>query len=247
MPPRRCRTRSPSTVLATPTSLPSWCRGRTSCTPPTSPSTSSTSSAGSKDGRAELLTGLSDFTVSGVGFTAAELAARPEGAGEIIDAPLSVGSTAIVIARPAQTGWDTETESPCDLTDPFVDPDVPECQTVRGELTGPIRIPAENLGAMIVNLPGDAGGLTTWTHPDLVDSLGTADLIIQNRPTARSRRSEPHRGHQRQHVAAAVREELAPTAWAAIVASDPTSAGNPSVRSSRRGHPAATGSIRSSG
>ncbi|MBI5087793.1 MAG: hypothetical protein HZB15_02680 [Actinobacteria bacterium] len=178
---------------------------------------------GSIDGRSQLLRGGSDFTVVGVPFTEAELAARPAGAGEIIGVPISVGSTAIVIARPAQTGWETETESPCDPTDPEVDMGDPACATVTGELTGPIRIPSENLGAMIVGLPSGAGGLPTWTHPDLIAALGTSDLIFQNsRPAARPtflNRTESTSSSKSLQLYTKV---LAPTVWAEITASDPT-------------------------
>lgn len=182
---------------------------------------------GSKDGRSLLLAGLSEFITSSVPFTTAELDARPDDAGEIIDVPLSVGSTAIVIARPAQTGWDTMTE-PCDLTDPNVDPDAPECAPVTGELTGPIRIPPENLAAMIVGLPGDAGSLGTWTSPSLEAALGTSDLIFQNlRPAARPTFLNRTEGTAQSMSLQLYAQRLAPTAWAEIKQSDPQFAWEP--------------------
>jgi len=176
---------------------------------------------GSKEGREQLLSGLSKFTVSGAPFTAAELSARPAGAGEIIDVPLSVGSTSIIIASPAFYGWATETESPCDLDDPDVDPESPECKTTRGELTGDIRIPPNNLAAMMVGLPTDFGGLSAWVHPDIQASLGTSDLVIQDNPIARPTFLNRTEGTTGTLSMLSYAKVMAPEAWSFAKVADP--------------------------
>jgi ABC-type phosphate transport system substrate-binding protein len=182
---------------------------------------------GSREGRWQLLNGLSDFTVTGVPFTDEELASRPAGAGEILDVPMSVGSISIMIADPAFVGWRWETESPCDLDDPSVDPDSPECAVQSGVLTTPIKIPPENLGAMIVGLPPDFGGLSTWAHPDVEAALGTSDLVIQNIAVAHPtflNRTEATSGSKALQV---YTKAMAPTAWDDIQIADPGFAWEP--------------------
>ena len=135
---------------------------------------------GSSSGRSQLLSGSVDFAVSGVPFTAAELAARPAGAAEIIEVPISVGSAAVVLTTPAGSGWSTFSPAPnCDPDDPDADPTT--CAPIIGPFNGPWRIPANNLSAMITGLaPGFRGnGLTNWSHPDLVAAFGRSDLIVQ--------------------------------------------------------------------
>lgn len=135
---------------------------------------------GSTDGRRQLLDGLTSFAVSGRPFTADELASRPAGAGEIISVPLEVASLSIVATTPSRTGWATTSLVPgCDPNDPDV-PD-PEACYVRGTFTGPFRVPAENLSALIVGLSPSFQGnqLATWAQADWASALGTTSLDIQ--------------------------------------------------------------------
>lgn len=166
---------------------------------------------GTVDGRAQLLAGQTQFALSGVPFTAAELAARPKDAGEIIAVPVAISSLAIMVTTPDNVGWSTESLI-CDPDDPEIED--PEACYVRGVYDGPIRVPAENLGAMMIGLnPAyERNALATWGHPSIVASLGTDDMAIQ----ARSKR---HTFVARTESSAANKflmtyaKALAPAAW----------------------------------
>jgi ABC-type phosphate transport system substrate-binding protein len=172
---------------------------------------------GTAEGRRQLLSGSTDFTLSGVPFTAAELAARPAGAGEIIDAPISVSSLSILFAEPFNLGWRTQrikTELPeCDPNGDDFDETV--C-IETGAYSGPIRIPQENLAAMILGLSPEfqSNALVTWRHPGIIQSFGTNSMLVQLRAGL------SHTFVNRTEASAASRsllmyaQELGPTAWA---------------------------------
>lgn len=141
------------------------------------------STVGSKLGRQNLLAGRVEFAVSGVPFTASELAGRPAGAGEIIEIPISVGSYVIIMTTPTNVNgaWDTQTIPPAYCDDPD-DPrsDGPECIAVVGTFTGPWRIPPENLSGLMLGLPYSASNnLVSWKNPAWAAVLGTSSLKIQ--------------------------------------------------------------------
>jgi hypothetical protein len=130
---------------------------------------------GSSDGRSRLLSGDKEFAVSGVPFTAAELAARPPNSPQIIEAPLAISSLSALVTTPTN-GWAT-TQITCDPSDPRLDPmsDLfdPEACTLHATYDGPIRIPAENLSALAIGLEPSFQGnnLALWIHPDMVAAL----------------------------------------------------------------------------
>lgn len=169
---------------------------------------------GSKDGRQQLLDGLTDFAVSGRPFTAAQLATRPKGAPAILSAPISVASLSILFSEPSQVGWSTTDLVPgCDPTDPdIVDP---EACYIRGTFTGPYRVPPENLAAMIVNLSPtyNSNGLANWAHPGMQTALGTSVLTIQ-RPGAHHTFVERTEGAAANYALMDYAKTLGPTAWA---------------------------------
>ena len=169
---------------------------------------------GSKDGRQQLLDGLTDFAVSGRPFTAAQLASRPKGAPAILDAPISVASLSILFSEPSQVGWSTVDLVPgCDPTDPDIAD--PEACYVRGTFTGPFRMPAENVSAMILNLSPTfkANGLANWQHADIRSALGTSVLSIQ-RPGAQHTFVERTEGAAANYALMDYAKALGPTAWA---------------------------------
>lgn len=171
---------------------------------------------GSTAGRGQLIAGRRDFAVSGSPFTASELAQRPPGAGELISAPISVASLSVVLTTPDGVGFQTQVAKPvteCDPDDP-ANPDPDSCVTI-GEYTGPIRIPAESLAAMMLRLPPSAedNQLALWGGPAMVTALGTDTLSIQhsqNRDTFVVRAEGSAANLYLQTYAAT----LAPQAWA---------------------------------
>ncbi len=132
---------------------------------------------GSKDGRLSLLGGRSDFAVSGAPFTDAELAGRPAGAGQIIEAPISISALSVLVTTPYPNEWNTE-KLLCDPDDPDV-PDPAAC-VERGVYTGPIRLPAENLAAIYLTLSPqfENNRLATWGDPAIEAAMGGPSLAI---------------------------------------------------------------------
>ncbi len=168
---------------------------------------------GTKEGRAQLLSGEADFAISGVPFTAAELASRPEGAGAIIDVPVMNSALAILVTTPPQSGWNTEViDVPC-INDP--DLEDPEVCITRGVYDGPIRIPAENLSALFLGLSPSyrQNHLAQWNSPGMEAALGTSALAIQGQPSQHTfvDRTE---GSAANKYLQAYAKELGPQAWA---------------------------------
>ncbi len=134
---------------------------------------------GSRLSRAALLTGAKDYIISGVPFTDDELGSRPAGSGAILSVPIAVSALAIVATTPID-GWTTETiPAGCDPNDPDFDPVA--CAPVQTPFLGPIRVPAENLSAMMLNLSYNFHGnnLVSWNSPAIEAALGTSQLTIQ--------------------------------------------------------------------
>jgi ABC-type phosphate transport system substrate-binding protein len=135
-------------------------------------------SKGSSGGRVQLLRGVNDFAVSGVPFTTAELASRKAGDGEMQSVPLSVSALAVVATSPfldRPRTWNQLTTDPGCIADPnTIDP--ADCET-RAPYTGPIRVPAENLSALMLDLSPSIQGadkqrnlLATWAHPAMIEA-----------------------------------------------------------------------------
>lgn len=137
---------------------------------------------GSKDGREALLRGSTDFTISGVPFTAAELAARPAGAGEIIDVPIALTALSVVSTTPIGGGWQTYVPPPASANCESDDPDPVLCLPQIGQYTGPIRLAASPLSAIMLRLPPEfeRNGFAYWSSPETVAAFGTSTLAIMN-------------------------------------------------------------------
>jgi hypothetical protein len=165
---------------------------------------------GTTEGRRQLLAGQTQFALSGVPFSTAELAARPEGAGAIISAPVAISSLSIVVTTPDGSGWATE-RLICDPDDPEVDG---QACYVRGTLSGPIRMPAETLGALAIGLSPtyQQNNLALWESPGMQAALGTGELLIQSRAKRHTfvSRTEGSSANKYLQQYASV---LAPTAW----------------------------------
>ncbi len=134
---------------------------------------------GSVLSRDNLLEGRSDVAISGVGFTAAELAAHPDKAGKIIELPLSIGSTAIIVTEP-NVGWVTRV-LPTDPSCETDDPDPVLCVARDVPFTAPIRIAPEPLSALITGLgiSYQQNNLINWNSQAMIAGLGVDNLIVQ--------------------------------------------------------------------
>jgi hypothetical protein len=137
---------------------------------------------GTKDGRDGLLRGSTDFTISGVPFTTAELAARPAGAGEIIDVPIALTALSVVSTTPIGGGWQTYIPPPASANCESDDPDPVLCLPQIGQYTGPIRLAASPLSAIMLRLPPEfeRNGFAYWSSPDTIAAFGTSTLAIMN-------------------------------------------------------------------
>jgi hypothetical protein len=164
---------------------------------------------GSKDGRASLLGGRSDYAISGVPFTEAELGKRPAGAGQIIGVPIAVNALSVLVTTPWQNEWKTQ-KVVCDPDDPDV-PDPSVC-IVDGEYDGPIRIPAENLAAMYMTLEPSFqnNGLAVWGNPAIEEAMGNPSLAIGRNSPIWVNRAEGTAITQSLMFYA---KQMAPTAW----------------------------------
>lgn len=128
---------------------------------------------GARDARTAFLEGKTDTAIVGVPFTAEELAGRPAGSPELISAPVHVATAMILLTPPYPDGLQQQVLV-CDPDDP--DEAHPERCIVRTPLPGPVRIPPENLAAMMLDL--DIEDLNKWLHPKLLESLNAPDLNI---------------------------------------------------------------------
>lgn len=166
---------------------------------------------GSTVARRDLLDGTSEFAIVGVPFTEAELAERPADAGELIELPVSVTSLSVIVTEPTsggQPGWLTA------RVDPECDDPNGECETLYSPYTGPIRIPPDNLSAIVMNLPASFrnNNFAEWSHPAM---RATADgsLTIQQRANQRHSALSRTEGTAANKFIMDYFAELAPTAW----------------------------------
>jgi hypothetical protein len=188
---------------------------------------------GGFSGRQDYLAGDLDYVISGVPFTQAELATLPGGAGDVIDAPVLVSALGVMAARPSisldHPGF-VDLRQVCDPDNPpnplppgLSDPD--DCANFI-PYTGPIRVPADNLAAMLLNYTGGKPLLQNWDNPAVLSAFGVTisdpndfmggseDVWIPQStgPTVFLRSDPSETNYYVQEYAATA----APTVWAAL-------------------------------
>jgi len=134
---------------------------------------------GGFDGQQDYLAGDLDYVISGVPFTAAQLATLPGGASDLIDAPVLVSAVGVMLARPSVSndhpGF-VDFRQVCDPDNP-PDPlptglsDPGDCATFI-PYTGPVRVPADNLAAMLINYTGGNPKVKDWDNPAVLSAFG---------------------------------------------------------------------------
>ena len=129
-------------------------------------------SLGTSDARDQYIAGGFDAVFSGTPFSAAQLAKVPGGAKNVVAVPVHVGAAAFLLRKPGLLYSDVQNPPGC-ADNPNWDPTLP-CDTVRTFYTGPIRIPADNLGAM--TYANKLGGLANWANPGILAAMSTPDL-----------------------------------------------------------------------
>lgn len=132
--------------------------------------------------RRDLLAGTADFVFSGVPFTAAELAARPAGAPEIIEAPISVAALAVVFTTPVQKAWEIQIvpDDPICETDEY-DPAI--CDPRIEQYDGTFRIPPHSLAALILGVQPRLTGQqwASWSDPTWLSLMqGEGRMSVQS-------------------------------------------------------------------
>ncbi len=149
---------------------------------------------GSLFGREDLISGQADFAISGVPFTAEELAKVKGGAGAFIAAPIAVATLAMFVDPPF--GQFATVKVICDPDDPSTWPSTvtdPDGCVQRGHLSGALRIPNQNLAGMLLNYNGTGDPLTFWNNGDLTKANGVDqfELTVTNPGPAPIGRSDP--------------------------------------------------------
>jgi hypothetical protein len=131
--------------------------------------------------RQDFLAGSIDYALSGVPFTPAELAKLPNGASDLIDAPVQVAAMGMLLQPPATSKGSfgvlrqvCDPNNPPTVIPPGVDPN--DC-TMWVPFTGPVLIPHPNLAAMLFNY---SGGATPPLHE--WDSAGVTAALAALQP-----------------------------------------------------------------
>jgi hypothetical protein len=131
-------------------------------------------------GKQDLAANNVDFAISGVPFTADQLAGVPGGAGAFIAAPVDVGTLATLVqptrSQASTTAQFVTTRTICNPDDQTTWPpgvtDGSQC-TVTGPYDGPVRIPTRNLAAMMLHYSdGSTPPLFGWNSPDVLRAFG---------------------------------------------------------------------------
>jgi hypothetical protein len=148
---------------------------------------------GSLIGREDLLAGRADFALSGVGFTDAELKGSKHKSSDFIAAPVAVASLGILTMPPAgaHPGFQSFVVRCDPLSDPSTWPsDVPPdnpfdpvhgCQ-IWQPYTGRVKIPNENLAAMLLQYQLDENGgvlnepLSSWNNSAVRAAFGVENI-----------------------------------------------------------------------
>lgn len=164
--------------------------------------------------------GAIDFVLSGVPFSASELTQVPGGAGGIIDAPVHVASLTALL-NPPDLGSvniicdpDDPTTWPANVTDPS------QC-IQKTPYNGPIRIPHDNLVAMLLRYPGTTNPpLSSWNNPSVLAAFGVTSI---NEPAAFGPaaivRSD---GDEVNYYLQQYAKVAAPSVWAGNIAKNPS-------------------------
>ena len=173
-------------------------------------------STGSPIARQDFASGGLDYVISGRPFLPAELAHIKGGAAALIDVPVQVTAAAFLLAVPEPEGWDVITLI-CDPYDPNT-PDPDKC-IVHTPYSGPIRVPNQNLAAMVFRYagPGEVP-ISSWNAPEVLSAMGIANLSLPPQASpAPVMRSEPSAmNFYLQQFA----QTAAPTVWAGLKAQD---------------------------
>ena len=198
---------------------------------------------GSYLGRQDLLAGSVDFAFSGLpgGFTTAELAASKHKGSDFVGAPVAVSTLAFLTMPPvsAHPGYQTFTQRcdpngdpadwPRDVTDPF-DP-VHGC-LIWSAYTGAVKIPNQNLAAMMFQYELDEHGVATsepllsWNHHDVLAAFGATNLQSvppKRGPTPVLRSDQDETNYFLQQFAA----QFAPVVWNGLHVVDPKAKWDP--------------------
>jgi hypothetical protein len=145
-------------------------------------------SVGSFFGRQDFLAGDTDFVISGVPFSNAELTNAKKTDADVIAAPVVAASLAIAYQSPDNDKRGFQTfEQVCDPSDRSTWPpgvtNAQQCFHWR-QLTGPIHVPADNLTAMLFSYPlpsdrnnPDETGMLAWDNAAVLQSLGVENLL----------------------------------------------------------------------
>src|SRR5262249_37653757 len=136
--------------------------------------------------------GGADWALSGVPFSDEQLAAAKMKRTDLIDAPLVVSSLGMLFQRPQggpRNGFQSF-ETLCDPFDPSTWPPniVDQNQAMTDcfkwqPYTGEIKVPSQNLAAMILTYAKDENGqsvqepLNGWNQRDVVNAFGVDNLV----------------------------------------------------------------------
>ena len=174
-------------------------------------------STGSQLGRQDYATGGLDYVISGRPFGPDELAKVKGGAAGLIDVPVQVEAMAFLLAVPLPEGF----ESINLICDPY-DPDTPDPDAciVHTPYTGPIRIPNQNLAAMLLRYAGPSTvPVSSWNDPAVLAAMGVPNFSLPEQASpAPVMRSEPSAtNYYLQEFA----KTAAPSVWEGLKAANP--------------------------
>ena len=173
-------------------------------------------STGSTLGRQDYAAGGLDYVISGRPFGVDELAKLEGGVAGLIDVPIQVEAMAFLLAVPIPEGFEAITF----VCDPY-DPDIPDPEAciVRTPYTGAIRVPSENLAAMIFRYAGTGQvPISSWNAPETLAAMGVPNFSLPEQASpAPVMRSEPSAtNYYLQEFA----KTAAPTVWEGLKAAD---------------------------
>jgi hypothetical protein len=191
---------------------------------------------GSYFGRADFLNKGADYAISGVPFSDTELAKAKVKRSDLIDAPLVVSSLGILLQRP--TGGPREGFNELEIRcDPFDEstwpPDITTldqalagCDRWKAPYTGQIKVPWQNLAAMLFTETRDATGHTTgepldsWNEPGVLAAFGVSNLLsvpLGNGPVTVLRSDPDETSYYMQQFA----KQFTPNVWSMLKEDNP--------------------------